>query len=250
VFAVFVLMSGLLSFADDPESSAPYVNPLANRAVTELLEPIFIVIEVAFPVLVVLCFASLAVRFRRAGGVERQQLKLFAFAAAFLALYLIVDTAIADVIDLPDIVTALAFAAVPASVGVAILRYRLYDIDLIINRTLVYGALSAVLAAIYVGLVFGFQAVLAPFTNESDIAIAASTLAVAAMFRPLRSRLQGFIDHRFYRRKFDAHQTLEDFTEHLRDEVDITALSSRLTDIVGETMQPAHVSLWLRGATR
>ena len=135
-------------------------------------------------------------------------------------------------------------------VSVAMLRYRLYDIDVVINRALVYGSLSAILVGIYVGIVFGFQASLEPFTAESDLAIAGSTLAVAALFRPIRSRVQGFIDRRFYRRKVDAQRTVEEFNSHLRDEVDLGEISHRLVDVVVDTVQPAHASLWLRGVTR
>lgn len=137
----------------------------------------------------------------------------------------------------------------PASAGLAILRYRLYDIDVIVNKTLVYAGLSFVLAGLYVALVFAFQSLLAPFTAESDVAIAGSTLAVAAAFRPLRARVQAFIDRRFYRRKVDAQRTLDEFVSHLRDEVDLPALTSRLQGVVQDTMQPAHVSLWLRSET-
>lgn len=201
-------------------------------------------------------FTSVVVRFRRSVGVERQQLKWMAFVAGVgaslvVATFLVeafghADTAVGTAVEH---LLNLSAGAVPIAAGIAVLRYRLYDIDLIINRTLVYGALTAILAGIYIGLVFGLQAVLAPVTAESDLAIAGSTLAVAALFRPVRARVQAFIDKRFYRRKFDAHRTLEDFNEQLRDEVDLTALSLRLEHVVSETMQPAHVSLWLRGAS-
>jgi hypothetical protein len=138
---------------------------------------------------------------------------------------------------------------IPLSMGAAILRYRLYDIDVVINRTLVYGALTAVLSGIYIGLVFGFQALLEPFTAESDLAIAGSTLAVAALFRPVRSRTQGFIDRRFYRSKVDRQKTIDEFNSQLRDEVDLSAITQRLAVVVNETMQPSHVSLWLRSGS-
>jgi hypothetical protein len=199
-------------------------------------------------------FVSIVVRFRRSRGIERQQLKWMAFVAG-IATVLIVATEVMAAIGEQDSSLDTVFehllnisaAGVPIAAAIAVLRYRLYDIDVIINRTLVYGALTAVLAGTYVGLVFLFQRALAPVTQESDLAIAASTLAVAALFRPLRARIQRFIDHRFYRRKFDAQRTLEDFSSHLRDEVELSALSSRLTGVVAETMQPAHVSIWLRG---
>lgn len=140
----------------------------------------------------------------------------------------------------------IAFLGLPVSVAFAVMKYRLYDIDLVINRTLVYGALTAILGAVYIGLIFGFQALLAPFTAESDLAIAASTLAVAALFRPARGRIQGFIDRRFYRRKVDVERILEEFSGRLREDVDLESLAARLRGVVGETMQPAHLSLWLR----
>ena len=238
-----------LAFAQDPESEG--VNPLAIPWVTGMLETVFAVLNPVFPLLVGLCAASLVVRFRRSRGDERQQLKWFVVAAFFIVFYMTVDTIFTAVGPRPGwltVVEVVGFVSLPAAAGIAILKYRLYDIDLVINRTLVYGALTAILAGFYVGLVFGLQALLAPFTAESDLAIAASTLAVAALFRPVRARVQSFIDRRFYRRKFDAEQTLEEFNAHLRDEVDLVALSTRLEGVVQETMQPAHVSLWLRGS--
>ena len=192
---------------------------------------------------------ALGVRFWRSRGVERQQLKWFVYAAVVAVTLLFASSLV-----VPEFTEGPAgnwmWAILPASVGVAaavsVLRYRLYDIDLVINRTLVYAALTAILVTCYVGLVFGFQAALQPFTAESDVAVAASTLAVAALFRPLRTRVQTFIDHRFYRRKFDAQQTLDEFSAGLRDELDLASLSRHLQQVITETIQPAHVSLWLR----
>jgi hypothetical protein len=141
----------------------------------------------------------------------------------------------------------ISYAGVPIAVGFAVLRYRLYDIDVLINRTLVYGSLTTMLVAVYVIGVVGLQAILRIFSGqESTLAVVASTLAIAAMFNPLRRRVQAFVDRRFYRKKYDARKTLETFSGRLRDETDLHTLSSHLVAVVRETMQPAHVSLWLR----
>jgi hypothetical protein len=137
----------------------------------------------------------------------------------------------------------------PVFTGIAILQYRLYDIDIIINRTLVYGTLTIMLAAVYFAGVVGTQYVFRTVTGQErlpQLAVVVSTLAIAAMFDPLRRRIQSFIDRRFYRRKYDAAKTLEAFSARLRDETDLAALSGELVSVVKETMQPDHVSLWLR----
>jgi hypothetical protein len=140
-----------------------------------------------------------------------------------------------------------SFTAVPIAVGFAVLKYRLYDIDLLINRTLVYGALTATLVALYFGSVVLLQGTLRSLTGqESQLVVVASTLAIAAVFNPLRRRLQGLVDRRFFRRKYDVRKTLEAFSVKLRDEINLGALSDELVGVVRETMQPAHVSLWLR----
>jgi hypothetical protein len=199
---------------------------------------------------------SLVVRFRRARGVERQQLKWFSFSGVvFCAVF-----AIAPVLwYLPDspgtewiwtVLFLLGASTIPVAVGIAILRYRLYDIDLLINRTLVYGTLTAMLALVYFGGVATTQAVLRALTGQdSQLAIVVSTLVIAALFNPLRRRIQGFIDRRFYRRKYDAAKTLEAFSSRLREETDLDALSDDLVTVVRETMQPAHVSRWLHPDT-
>jgi len=136
---------------------------------------------------------------------------------------------------------------VPIAMGIAILRYRLYEIDLIINRTLVYGALTAILVLFYFGSVTALQYLFSLLTGQGNtLAIVASTLAIAALFNPLRRRIQGFIDHRFYRRKYDAAKTLEAFSSKLRDQTDLEKLSEDIVEVVDETMQPSHMSLWLR----
>jgi hypothetical protein len=138
-------------------------------------------------------------------------------------------------------------ALIPVSIGFAIMRYRLYDIDLLINRTLVYGALTLTLALVYAALIIGLQSLLGAIIRQNnDVAIVVSTLAIAALFQPLRHRIQVVIDRRFYRRKYDAAKILAAFSTTLRNEVDLATLSEHLVTVVEETMQPAHVSLWLR----
>ncbi len=212
------------------------------------------------PASVVLSASSMVVRFRRVAGEERQQIKWFALAAAFAAVGWVAITlgyATDDGTDNPLLVAAqllqlLSFLGIPLAVGIAVLKYRLYDIDLLINRTLVYGGLTAMLAAVYFGGVGATQAIFRTLTGQerqSQLAIVVSTLVIAALFNPLRRRIQGFIDRRFYRRKYDAAKTLEAFSARLRDETDLDALSDDLVGVVRETMQPAHVSLWLRPDT-
>jgi hypothetical protein len=143
-----------------------------------------------------------------------------------------------------------SFTAVPIAVGFAVLKYRLYDIDIVINRTLVYGTLTITLVALYFGGIVVLQRVFVLLTGQqSTLAVVASTLAIAALFVPLRRRVQGFVDRRFYRRKYDARKTLEAFSAKLRDETDLEALNNDLVGVVRETMQPAHVSVWLRPDT-
>jgi ADP-ribosylglycohydrolase len=143
----------------------------------------------------------------------------------------------------------LGFAGVPVAIGFAVLKYRLYDIDLLINRTLVYGSLTTMLVAVYFGSVATTQAILRALTGQTEqpqLAIVVSTLVIAALVNPLRRRIQSFLDRRLYRRKYDARKTLEDFSARLRDETDLETLNGDLADVIRETMQPAHVSLWLR----
>jgi hypothetical protein len=196
---------------------------------------------------------SLFGRFRRARGDERQQIKWFASAAALTLVWITVFGQSTPLRGLPeaivDLSSLLVIPSIPIATGIAILRYRLYDIDVIINRTLVYGSLTAMLAAVYFGGVTATQAIFRTLTGQEhqpQLAIVTSTLVIAALFNPLRRRIQSFIDRRFYRRKYDAAKTLETFSAKLRDETDLDALSADLVAVVNETMQPAHVSLWLR----
>jgi hypothetical protein len=189
---------------------------------------------------------AVIVRFRRSSGEEREQLKWLTYGGTIAAVVVFVSGTVFDERAGTGVVIAAALASIPLWIGIAILRYRLYEIDVVINRTLVYGALTATLAAAYLGSVLLLQLALSGVTESSGLAVAASTLAVAALFRPARSRIQQLVDRRFYRRKYDAQRTLEDFSTRLRDQVDLGALRSELHSVVGETLQPAHMSLWVR----
>jgi hypothetical protein len=207
-------------------------------------------------VLVLAAIASLIARFRRASGSRRQQLKWLAWSAGLIAGFLVLGSVAEAVAGAgggsTEIVWGFVFAVVlsgiPVSAGIAILRHRLYDIDVVINRTLVYGALTATLAAAYLGGVLLLQLALGPLTQDSGPAIAASTLGVAALFRPARARIQAAVDRRFYRSRYDAARTLEAFSARLRDEVDLETVSADLRGVAHRTLQPAHVSLWVRSA--
>ena len=204
----------------------------------------------------VVAIIAVFVRLGSAQGVERQRLKWFAYAAAVLLGVLFLSPLVWVLPEWISFPLGIAvFSAIPVAVGIAVLRYRLYDIDRIINRTLVYGALTALLAAGYFGSIMVLQGISGlvyqvPFRaltgQESQLATIAATLVIAALFTPLRRRLQSFIDRRFYRSKYDTRKTLEAFSAQLRNETDLDALSADLVDVVRETVQPAHVTLWLR----
>ena len=208
---------------------------------------------------------SLVVRYRKASGVERQQLKWVAFAAvlaastlvgqqliwlaALLNVYVLGGELPTSNPSLENLRDAATNVCLYAGVGIAILRYRLYDIDVIINRTLVYGSLTLMLALVYFVGVASAQALFRAVTGQeqlSQLAVVVSTLAIAALFDPLRRRIQNVIDRRFYRRKYDAAKTLGAFSTKLRDETDLDELSGDLVRVVRDTVQPEHVSLWLR----
>ena len=195
------------------------------------------------------CIASVVVRFWGSRGMQRQQIKWFAYAiAAVLTVQVLSDYLFDGAIG--NLLMLLAAPTVPAAVGIAVLKHRLYDIDLLINRTLVYGSLTVSLALVYVGGVVGLQALLRAITGqESTLAVVASTLAIAALFGPLRRRLQAFVDRRFYREKYDAAIVFAAFNARLREETDLGALCDDLVGVAGATVQPEHVSLWLRPQT-
>jgi hypothetical protein len=233
-------------------------NPLGIDAAGGTLEVVRELGSAAVSVLLVAGGVSLVIRFRRAEAMARQQIKWLAVGAA-TAVVLVVAFSLLELFTetdrgLGEVVTStlalLSLMIIPVTLAVAMLRNRLYDVDVVINRTLVYGALTAALAGAYLGTVLLLQLALSPVTEQSDLAIAGSTLAVAALVRPLRGRIQELVDRRFFRRRYDAARTLESFGVRVRDEVGLDALSGDLRAVVADTMQPAHLSLWLRGAGR
>jgi hypothetical protein len=205
-------------------------------------------------------FISIVLRWRRARDNERQQLKWLAYICAISAVTgaLALGSGLFPISPYTGVlIGAVSIASltlgIPIAIGIAILRHQLYDIDVIINRTLVYGSLTVSLAIVYFGLVIAFQALVQEITGQVSLpplAIVASTLAIAALFQPLRKRIQAIIDRRFYRRKYDAARILEAFSTSLRHEVDLNQLNEQLVEIVQETMQPTYVSLWLRSRSR
>ena len=224
-------------------------NPMGIDGAGAPLDAVAVAGFVALFFAIMLGAASLVRRFRRAHGDERQQLKWFATAGALFAIACVINVAPFSPVPSDtggELLTLLAFAGIPVGAGVAILKYRLYDVDVVINRTLVYGALTATLAAAYLGSVLLLQLALSPLTEDNGLAIAGSTLAVAALFRPARERIQEAVDRRFYRHRYDAVRTLEGFGARLRDEIDLDSLAAELRGTVKDTMHPAHVSLWLR----
>lgn len=199
---------------------------------------------------------GLAIRFRRSTIVARLQIRWLLYAAVLesgvaptMAVLSELDAGNAGLVPI-EVVLASLIGTIPLAVGIAIFRYRLYDIDVVINRTLVYGALTITLGSAYLGGVLLLQLILSPITQGSGLAVAGSTLAVAALFRPARTRIQAVVDRRFYRRRYDAARTLAAFGTRLRNELDLESLASDLQVVVRNTMQPDHVSLWLRRADR
>jgi hypothetical protein len=234
----------------DTEAPGTWPNPYALPGVAgDVMAGIASVSVVFYGIPALIGVAALVVRMRHSRGVERQQLKWFGYVGVLLMAALVLsaislitrDFYFVGVIGWTSFL-ALSTFGLPLAIGTAILRHRLYDIDVVINRTLVYGALTATLGVTYFGMVL----LLGLTLGESNLAIAVSTLAVAALFRPLRGRIQATVDRRFYRRRYDATLTLEAFGTRLRDELDLEALGADLRGVVTETVQPAHVSLWLR----
>jgi hypothetical protein len=254
--ALFVLLAALpqqINVATTP--NLVFDNPIGvlGKDTVERLVGVWIVGLLA---LAVACAVALFVRYRRANATEREQIKWLLYACAvFLVVYVggfvsgLGGTASVGGY-IWGVFFGLSVIALPAAIAIAILKYRLYDIDLVINRTLVYGFLTATLVALYfVGIVVLQRFFVLLTGQQSTLAVVASTLLIAALFTPLRRRIQSFIDRRFYRRKYDARKTLEAFSSQLRNQTDLEALSDDLVGVVRETMQPAHVSLWLRPET-
>ena len=257
ISCVAALVSGMLEYEFLYEYTWPenmsFVRPLFTGPVAEGATKVFWYSSMVILAMLFASGASLVLRLRRSAGEERQQLKWVVYSVALLAFT--VPSTILVIIVLQSLESvrvffAVLFPLIPISVGIAILKYRLYDIDLIINRTLVYGSLTVMLVALYFGGIVVLQRVFVALTGQqSTLAVVASTLLIAALFTPLRRRIQGFIDRSFYRRKYDARKTLEAFSVKLRDETDLRMLNDDLVAVVRDSMQPAHVSLWLRPKT-
>ena len=261
---MIVLLSITEGLAPGPlENQGGVRNPFGLEELPWLVTVSYIVLPL-LPLCILASAVSMVLRFRRSRGEVRQQIKWFTFVVSFTGLmyFIVMISQVVIVLgsddNLPQTplwvellfsLAALGFAGVPISIGFAVLKYRLYEIDVVINLTLVYGSLTATLVAIYLGGVATTQAILRALTDQTEqpqLAIVVSTLVIAALFNPLRRRIQSFIDRRFYRSKYDARKTLEAFSARLRDETDLETLSNNLAGVIWETMQPAHVSLWLR----
>jgi hypothetical protein len=252
--ACFAANSAVAALTPGPLAGAPqFENPfgvaLLGEAPAVLARGIVFASQVA---LSFACLASIIVRYRHAAPTERQQLKWFTWAFGFQFLVLFVGSFLEGALRVAvprlwwELVWPISIAMLPIAIGIAVLRYRLYDIDVLINRTLVYGLTTGGIAATFFGGIVVLQALLRPFTTGSEIAVAASTLFTVALLQPVRSRIQQAVDHRFYRSRYDAARTIDAFAEELRDEVDLEAVRAHLLGAVGQTMSPAHASLWLR----
>jgi hypothetical protein len=261
---IIVVLSITEGLAPGPlENQGGVRNPFGIEALPWLVTVSYIILPL-LPLCILASAVSMVLRFRRSRGEERQQIKWFTFVASIAGLlyFMVIISGVVISLGSDDrlpqtplwvelliSLATLSFAGVPIAIGLAVLKYRLYDIDVVINLTLVYGSLTAMLVAVYFGGVATTQTILRALTGQTEqpqLAIVISTLAIAALFNPLRRRIQSFIDRRFYRRKYDARKTLEAFSARLRDETDLESLNNDLAGVIRETMQPAHVSLWLR----
>jgi MFS family permease len=255
--AVLVWLLSMTSWAFRPgplEASEVAVapNPVGIPGANQLLEAADVIASTLSVPVFLAAVASVVVRFRRARGIERQQLKWFVYASLVVVVGFTLSSTLPTLVPgiselvLDLVVTGLSLAW-PVALGIAILRYRLYDIDRLINRTLVYGLLTVLLGAVYVGLVLALGQVFGGIGSETPSwAVAGATLAVAALFQPARRRIQQVVDRRFNRRKYNAAMTVELFSARLREQVDLDTLSVELLAVVDQTMQPTAASLWLR----
>ena len=253
--AATVLVSVLMALSPLEEGIAGPENPIAVDLPSWL-----VVVFLLLPVSLLGAVVSVVRRYRRTTHPrERLQIRWIAAGAAVFVGSYVTTVALLEAFALDEssgvgqalvYLDQVAYCAIPAAIGVAILRHRLYGIDRIINRALVYGSVTALLLGAYVVLVLALQGALGPLTDGNGVAVALSTLAAAALFRPVRTRVQAAVDRRFYRRRYDAARTLEGFAARLRAETDLDALRTEMTAVVREAMQPAHVSLWLRGPAR
>jgi len=255
-----VVVMLVIDFLPSKMSEGPVpdmTNPIGWEAGEGVLTVLLIVFLPLVPISILACATGLVTRFRRARGVERQQLKWLATAGAVVAfLYLLTmvsvllikSTALTQtpVLDFLQNAALLSFVLLPVAIGMAILRHGLYEIDVVIKRTLVYAVLTATLLGIYLGSVLLLQLLLSPLTEKSDFAVAGSTLAAAALFGPVRRRIQLTVDRRFYRSKYDAARTVDEFAARLRHQVDLDAVGADLRGVVHASVQPAHVTLWIR----
>ena len=245
--AVLVLAALSSPLLPGPPADGLRPNPIAIPALAGVLRLAYNTASSVLFGVILAALVSLVVRFRRATGSERQQLKWFAYGTALLLLLPVAGLVGAELPDpAGNLVAAVIVSALPVAIGIAVLRYRLYDIDRLVNRTVVYGLLTVLLAGVYAGLVFALSELLNPADQQSALAVAASTLVVAALFQPARRRIQGLVDRRFNRRRYDATRTIEVFSARLRDQIELGTLSTELLAVVDQTMQPVQVSLWLR----
>jgi hypothetical protein len=244
--AAIITLSALQPTLQDEDQ--PVRNPIGRAGVPDPEEGALGAI--LFGLLLVCAAAavtSVVLRFRRSQGVERQQLKWFTYAATLLVLFLLLTDYLLPQSGVVEVLYGLVVALVPIAAGIAILRYRLYDIDRLINRTLVYGAVTALLGAVYAAAVLvGGQVFGGVGGTPPSWAVAGATLAVAALFQPARRRIQQSVDRRFNRHQYDAARTVEAFSTRLRDQVDLATLSAELLAVVDQTMEPTRVWLWLR----
>ena len=250
IVTFFIAVVTFSATITDPASGKIWANPLGLLPGSFSFEGIIVPWVLTLLTVAACCVLSVVIRYRRAASVERAQLKWFLLAClVFLATYplgFLSSSAGASAAAVSGILLSTVILLIPASIGIAILRYRLFDIDVIIRRTLIYSILTALLAVIYFGGVVLMEQLTRSITASSDIAIVVSTLIIAALFFPVRRRVQTTIDRRFYRRKYDAAKTLAAFSATVRDEVELDKLTGELIHVVSETMQPAHVSVWLK----